>query len=364
MESGQIKVGDYVLSVSDADSVLQDVVAMRLDDVVSRLRGPRDSSVTLGIKRVTPAGVELFNVALKRSRVSLTGQAVQFELLAHPIERESKLAYIRVPKLYKDFSAAARGEAEYASAARDVEKALTQAKAAGAKGLVLDLRGNGGGAFDEVAAVTDLFIDVGPVVQQRNSTGQISVLAAEETGQEWSAPLVVLVDAATASGAEMIAAALQDYQRAIIVGQTTYGTGTIQMIIDLDRYKEKRGGPSYGLLKLTVHKAYRASGKSIQLDGVTPDIEFAVAPNKGTKRERDKKYPLGSESVPAMKMEPAQAPVVSLVPELIKRHAARQQRASPAVNSTVAGSPAQDATVNMALWVLSDMLSLQVPEKQ
>ncbi len=187
--------------------------------------------------------------------------------------KDIPVGVIDVPSFYQDYQARSEGDEDYRSTTRDVRRLIGELKAEGMKTLVMDLRNNGGGYLTEATALVGLFIEQGPVVQMRETGGRIEVLDDPEPGLAWDGPLVVLVNRASASASEIFAGAIQDYGRGLIVGQQTYGKGSVQNLYPLDRYAL---GPKsgFGQLTVTIGKYYRVTGDSTQHRGVTPDIEL------------------------------------------------------------------------------------------
>jgi carboxyl-terminal processing protease len=272
--STEIKVGDRITAVGQGETgALTDVVGWRLDDVVQLIRGPESSFVRLQIlpASASPGTLES-QLLLKRTRITLESQAAKKEV--HTLrrgERELRVGVIAVPSFYQDFQARMKGEAEYRSTTRDVHRLIDELKAEGIDSLVVDLRDNGGGHLSEATSLVGLFVERGPVVQLRETSGRIEVLDDPEPGVAWGGPLVVLVNRASASASEIFAGAIQDYQRGIVVGQQTYGKGSVQNLYPLDRYAL---GPKagFGQLTVTIGKYYRVTGDSTQHRGVEPDI--------------------------------------------------------------------------------------------
>ena len=277
----RLQPGDRIVGVSqgkDGDS--QDVIGWRIDDVVDLIRGPKDSVVMLN---VLPADSGLqgpaVDIALTRNEIQLEEQAAKSEILEVPdIDADGELTHLRIgvidlPTFYLDFEAYSQNRPDYRSSTRDVRKLVNQLKRENIDGLVIDLRDNGGGSLAEANTLTGLFIDKGPVVQVKDNRDRVSVHEDREPGVVWSGPMAVLVNRYSASASEIFAAALQDYGRALIVGEPTYGKGTVQNLLDLDSMT----GAServYGQLKLTMHQFFRINGGSTQNRGVIPDIAF------------------------------------------------------------------------------------------
>ncbi len=273
--SGLLKANDRITAVGQGKSgEMVDVIGWRLDDVVQLIRGPSSSVVRLSIlpAGVMPGGKE---TALQfiRNKVTLEAQAAQKKptLTVKRGERDLKIGVIDVPSFYLDFDAKVAGEKNYRSTTRDVAKLIAELKKENIDGLIMDLRGNGGGHLSEATGLVGLFIPKGPVVQLRETGGRIEVLNDPEPGAVWEGPLAVLVDRTSASASEIFSAAIQDYGRGIIIGQQTYGKGTVQNLYPLDRWAL---GPNagFGELTVTIGKYYRITGDSVQNRGVIPEV--------------------------------------------------------------------------------------------
>lgn len=274
MMSGKIKVGDRVVAVGQGDKgPMTDVVGWRIDDVVDLIRGDKGTKVRLD---VLPAEAGLDGkhtmVAIVRDKVRLEEQAASKSIIDAGGKR---IGIIKLPGFYLDFEAARRGDADVRSATSDVAKLLTELKLAKVDGVVMDLRENGGGSLVEAIELTGLFIDRGPVVQVRETGGRVSVQGDEDRGVAWAGPLAVLVNRSSASASEIFAAAIQDYGRGLIVGEPTFGKGTVQNLIDLDRWPDK-DGPQFGQVKLTIAQFFRITGATTQHTGVVPEIQFPI----------------------------------------------------------------------------------------
>ncbi|NQD38917.1 carboxy terminal-processing peptidase [Permianibacter sp. IMCC34836] len=274
-KSKQIFAEDKIISVGQDNQPMVDVVGWRLDDVVDLIRGKAGSVVRLEVMpHSAGADGKTKIISLVREKVKLEEQAAKSEVIKIDRPgRQHSIGVITVPKFYVDFQARAMGDENYKSVARDVRDLLVKLKADKVDGVILDLRNNGGGGLDEAAQMSGLFIDQGPIVQERTQFGQISVLPDEDPGETWDGPLVVLINGQSASASEIVAAALQDYGRALIVGETSFGKGTVQTVVDLNRYRDGPG-QNFGQIKLTVHKFYRVDGNSTQHRGVVPDIQL------------------------------------------------------------------------------------------
>lgn len=275
---GRLKPGDRVVGVAQGDEAMVDVVGWRLDDVVALIRGERETVVRL---EVLPTDNGLSGAAtvidIVRNEVKLEEQAAQRDLIEVPDGDEvRRIGIIRVPVFYVDFQGRARNEPNYRSSTRDVRRLINELAEEGIEGLIIDLRGNGGGALIESTTMTGLFIDEGPVVQVRDSRGRVSLEEDREPGMAWEGPLAVLVDRRSASASEIFAGAIQDYGRGVILGEPTFGKGTVQNLIDLDDLSRSETA-RLGQIKLTMAQFYRVAGGSTQAKGVVPDIMLPTA---------------------------------------------------------------------------------------
>ncbi len=275
---GRLKASDRITAVGQGSAgELVDVVGWQLDDVVQLIRGPSGSKVRLQVVAGDAApGAPETMLELTRDKIKLEEQAAKKSVV--PVKRGGEtvnIGVITVPSFYQDFDARNRGEKDYISTTRDVRRLLGELRKDRVAGLVLDLRGNGGGHLDEATALTGLFIDRGPVVQLRATSGEIQVLEDPVPAVAYNGPLVVLVDRFSASASEIFAAAIQDYRRGIVIGQQTFGKGTVQNLYPLDQYGSRSGtDQGLGQLTLTMGKFYRVNGGSTQHKGVIPDIEL------------------------------------------------------------------------------------------
>ncbi|MBK7250502.1 MAG: carboxy terminal-processing peptidase [Gammaproteobacteria bacterium] len=270
--AGTLGVNDRIVGVGQGRSgPFTDVIGWRLDDVVQLIRGNAGTTVRL---QILPAGAAPGSnekqLEFVRNKVTLEAQAAQKEVRTiRRGDRTLKIGVITVPSFYQDIDAQSSGDENYRSTTRDVRRLLGELEAERIDGLVLDLRGNGGGFLPEATALTGLFIDRGPVVQLRDYTGRTEVLDDPEPGATYGGPLGVLVDRFSASASEIFAGAIQDYHRGIVIGQRTFGKGTVQNSLRLDRWSQR---PVNGQLHVTIGKFYRVTGESTQLRGVEPDV--------------------------------------------------------------------------------------------
>lgn len=281
---GTLNANDLITGVAEGeDGEIVDVVGWRLEDVVDLIRGPADTVVRLQVipANALPGSPEEI-IPLTRGQVKLEEQAAKSEIMTIPHEgREWRVGVIDVPSFYRDYRALTNGDKDYTSTTRDVKKLIDELEAEGIDGLVMDLRGNGGGHLTEATALSGLFIENGPVVQLRNASGRITRLDDPNPMAQvaYDGPLAVLVDRFSASASEIFAAAIQDYRRGVIIGQQTFGKGTVQNLYSLDQYMkpDKEAADGFGQLTLTIGKYYRVTGESTQHRGVNPDIQLPSA---------------------------------------------------------------------------------------
>ena len=315
--STEIKVGDRITAVGQGESgAFTDVVGWRLDDVVQLIRGPENTFVRLQILPASASpGSQEAHLALKRAKITLESQAAKKEI--HTLQRgdkQMKVGVIAVPSFYQDFQARMKGDADYRSTTRDVHRLIDELKTEKIDSLVIDLRDNGGGHLSEATSLVGLFVERGPVVQLRETNGRIEVLDDPEPGAAWDGPLVVLVNRASASASEIFAGAIQDYQRGLVVGQQTYGKGSVQNLYPLDRYAL---GPNagFGQLTVTIGKYYRVTGDSTQHRGVEPDISLPSLLNTDDIGESTRESALPWDRINAARYtpEPAEFPLVSII---------------------------------------------------
>ncbi|MDR5905553.1 carboxy terminal-processing peptidase [Franzmannia qiaohouensis] len=265
--AGVLEPADRIIAVGqDDEEEMVNVIGMRLDEVVDLIRGPKGSVVRLDV--VPAQAVDMTRsrvVEITRDTVNLEDQAASSEVVEIRRDgRDHRVGVIKIPTFYVDFDAWQAGEDEYRSTTRDVAREVESLKEQGVDGIVLDLRNNGGGALQEANSLIGLFIDRGPTVQVRDARGRISLYGDTESGSLYEGPLGVLVNRLSASASEIFAGAIQDYGRGLVLGNRTFGKGTVQTIDDL----------SHGQVKLTRAKFYRISGESTQHRGVEPDIVF------------------------------------------------------------------------------------------
>ncbi|MDY0270648.1 carboxy terminal-processing peptidase [Trichloromonas sp.] len=268
---GQLQAEDIILEVAQGKGEPVDVTDARLRDAVSLIRGKKGTEVRLTVKK--PDGRRLI-IPIIRDVVQIEETFVKGTILKDE-KSSKKFGYIRIPSFYRDFKNTVRG-GDGRNSTDDVREELRKMTKAGIDGLVLDLRNNGGGALTDAVSITGLFIEKGPVVQIKNRNGRINVLSDQDPAIDYRGPMVVLINKFSASASEILAGALQDYRRAVIIGsEHSYGKGTVQTMADLDANLPFINLDKYrplGAMKVTTQKFYRVSGESTQYRGVVPDI--------------------------------------------------------------------------------------------
>lgn len=327
-KSKQVKAGDRIIEVAQEEGEPVDVVDMKIDNVVAMIRGKKGTTVRLTIIPAdAPDPSTRKVVSLVREEIKLEEQAAKAKLIEVPGAggKTTRLGVIDLPSFYEDMSARSKGE--HTSTTADVAKLLTKLKAEKVDGIVLDLRRNGGGSLEEAIRLTGLFIKQGPVVQVRDSDGAIEVRKDPDPTVLYEGPMIVLTSKGSASASEILAGALQDYDRALIVGDsTTFGKGTVQAVVQLapilQRSYKMTLETDPGALKLTIQKFYRPGGESTQLKGVASDLSIPSVTDYADFGEKSLDAPLPWDTVPAAKFEKLNM-VQPHLAELKKRSQAR-----------------------------------------
>lgn len=321
-KQGELKVGDEIMKVAQGTAEPVDIEGYEIDDAVQLIRGKKGTEVRLTVKELSGT-IKVIPI--------VRGEVQQEDIFAKSVIIKSKggpIGYIYLREFYSDFQ-----HINGRRSAEDVKNEVVKLKAVGVKGIILDLRDNGGGSLSDVVDMAGIFIDNGPVVQVRSSDEAPMTLKDNAKGALYDGPMAVMVNDNSASASEIMAAALQDYKRAVVVGSTTYGKGTVQKVVPLDEFLDpmtrvklasiadsakivdaNATDNSLGALKLTVQKFYRVTGASTQLKGVTPDIMLPdpyVSPNSG---ERHDKAALRWDVIPPAEFQPTNS--VSNIPEL------------------------------------------------
>lgn len=284
----KLEVGDIIMKVRQEEEIeAVNVVGMRLSDAVKLIKGPKGTNVILTLKKVDGT---IEDLSIPRDEIELEETYAKSTIVK---KEGTTFGVINLPKFYIDFE-----DYNSRNAAGDVKKEIERLKAEGMEGLVLDLRNNGGGSLKTVVEMGGLFIDEGPIVQVRSTGEDKEVLKDTDRGIEWAGPLVILVNELSASASEILAAAMQDYKRAIVIGsKQTYGKGTVQNIVDLNRMIRSNTNGDMGAFKFTTQKYYRINGGSTQLEGVKSDV---VVPDRYSYidiGEKDQDNPLAWDEI-------------------------------------------------------------------
>jgi len=274
--SKELEKGDKVIGVGQGDDGdFEDIIGWRLDDVVTKIKGKKGSVVRLLVlKKESQIDDYPDTVRLVRDRVDVVDEDATFEVIPFMDEnRTYNIGMIKIPSFYINFEEAQRGVKDYKSVTRDVRRCIDSLKNLSVDGIIIDLRNNGGGSLQEAIDLTGLFIETGPVVQIKSSSGRIEIEKDFDKRIHYDGPLLVLNNSFTASSSEIFSGALKDYNRGLIVGESTFGKGTVQNLLDLERFFPKTD-LKLGQLKITLAKYYRVNGGSTQKIGVEPHIEF------------------------------------------------------------------------------------------
>ncbi len=325
--SGLLKAGDRILGVAQgSDGAMTDVMGWRVDDAVQLIRGAPDTVVRLDIlpAEAGPDGRHKV-VSLIRKTISLDARAAKASV--HNVtdgKATRRVGVISLPTFYEDFAARQKGAQDYRSATRDVARLLEAMKREKVEGVLIDLRNNGGGSMQEAIELTGMFIDKGPVVQQRSADGKVSVGSDTRAGVAWAGPLGVLIDRRSASSSEIFAAAIQDYGRGVIIGEPSFGKGTVQTLVNLDELA-KSGKAQLGELKMTIAQFFRINGGTTQLRGVTPDIVFPAAPDAETIGESSYENALPWAQIKPVDYAPA-GDLKGVLPALVALHGDRARK--------------------------------------
>ena len=278
-KDGRLKKKDRIVGVGqDREGEMVDVVDMNLNDVVKLIRGKRGTVVRLKVIPVSQTVPKVYDIV--RAKIELQDSAARGEIIEEGIKADGspwRIGVINLPSFYMDMAAARQGQADYKSSTRDCRELLEGFREEGVDCVALDLRNNGGGSLPESISLTGLFIDTGPVVQIKDADQRVQQYDDLEPGVVWDGPLVVLVNKFSASASEIVAGAIQDYRRGLVIGDSaTHGKGTVQSLLDLGRQLFQRlpNAPSLGALKITMQQFYRPSGLSTQMEGVKSDVQL------------------------------------------------------------------------------------------
>jgi carboxyl-terminal processing protease len=302
-KDGRLKKKDRVVGVGqNADGEIVDVVDLNLNEVVKLIRGKRGTTVRLKVIPVGETAPKIYDIV--RAKIELKDAEARGEVIDEGRKADGtpyKIGVINLPSFYMDMAGARQGQAEYKSSTRDCRRLLEEFKQKGADCVVLDLRNNGGGSLPEAISLTGLFIDTGPVVQIKDADKRVQQYDDVEPGTAWDGPLVVLTNKFSASASEIVAGAIQDYRRGLVIGDSaTHGKGTVQSLLDLGRQLFQRlpNAPSLGAIKITMQQFYRPSGLSTQLEGVKSDVELPSITTHLPVGESDLDHAIGFDKVP------------------------------------------------------------------
>jgi carboxyl-terminal processing protease len=302
---GKLLTDDVIVSVGQGETgQMVDIVEMPLNDVVDKIRGKAGTLVRLGVKKGGVGNVEIYKII--RAKIQLDESAARGKIIEHKAAAGQttglKIGYINLPSFYLDMDSAKKGGTNFRSSTRDVQRILEDFKTKGVDGLVLDLSKNGGGSLTEAINLTGLFIDRGPVVQVKNSDGSVQQYSDDNRGTSWDGPLVVLTSKFSASASEILAGAIRDYRRGIVVGDpATHGKGTVQTLMDLGQTLFRNNRYKLGALKVTLQQFYLPDGDSTQLTGVPADVLLPSITSHMDVGEGDLKFALEHDKVKSAK---------------------------------------------------------------
>jgi carboxyl-terminal processing protease len=303
-KDGRLQKKDRVVGVGQGtEGDIVDVVDTNLNEVVKLIRGKRGTVVRLKVIPVGQTAPKIYDIT--RAKIELKDSEARGEVIEEgrkPDGTPFRIGVINLPSFYMDMAGARQGQAEYKSSTRDCKRLLDEFKQKGVDCVVLDLRNNGGGSLPESISLTGLFIDTGPVVQIKDADKRVQQYDDVDPGISWDGPLVVLTNKFSASASEIVAGAIQDYHRGLVVGDNaTHGKGTVQSLLDLGRQLFQRlpNAPSLGAIKITMQQFYRPSGLSTQLEGVKSDVELPSITTHLPVGESDLDHAIAFDKVPA-----------------------------------------------------------------
>ncbi len=327
-KSNLLHKGDRITAVAQGEKggEFVDVIGWRLTDVVQLIRGPKGSTVRLQIITAnSSANSKPIEIKLVRDKITLEEQSVKKDVIdIQNNKRSYKIGVISVPAFYADFDAQQKGVKDYKSTTRDVKKILNELETAKVDGVVIDLRNNGGGSLQEAIQLVGLFIKDGPVVQVKNADGTIDEGTDTDPSISYNGPLAVMVNRFSASASEIFSGAIQDYGRGLIIGDQTYGKGTVQNMIDLNRIL-RNPSEKLGQVKITIAKYYRVTGGSTQLKGVVPDVKLPDILDSHEYGESTEPSAMPWDQIKSSNFTPA-GNLKTYIPELISLHNARIEK--------------------------------------
>ena len=307
---GRLKAKDRIIGVGQGnDGEIVDVVDMNLNEVVKLIRGKRGTVVRLKLIPVGQTAPKVYDIV--RDKIELKESEARGEVIEHgkkPDGSPYRIGVINLPSFYMDMAGARQGQADYKSSTRDCKRLLDEFRQKNVDCVVLDLRNNGGGSLPESISLTGLFIDTGPVVQVKDADKRVQQYDDVDTGVSWDGPLVVMINKFSASASEIVAGAIQDYGRGLVIGDNaSHGKGTVQSLIDLGRQLFQRvpTAPPLGAIKITMQQFYRPGGLSTQLEGVKSDVELPSITTHLPVGEGDLDHAIPFDQVPAAKFQPS-----------------------------------------------------------
>jgi len=323
-KSGLLKADDKIIGVAQGeDGEFEDIIGWRITDAVKLIRGAKGTLVRLQIlKAGSDLNAKPIEISLIREKVKLEDQAAKGSVLEiMNDEKPFRIGVIDIPKFYNDFEGQRNGDGNYKSTTKDVKNILDSLKSENVDGVIIDLREDGGGSLQEAIELTGLFIKDGPVVQVKNSEGNIDIAKDPDPSIVYDGPLAVLVNRFSASASEIFSGAIQDYGRGLIIGEQTYGKGTVQNLIDLNRLSSQKN-LNLGQVKLTIAKYYRVNGGSTQNLGVVPDISYPTMIDPKDFGESSEPSALPWDEIKSADFN-RYADLTKLLPEINKKHLQR-----------------------------------------
>ena len=330
-KDGRPQKKDRVVGVGQgSEGEIVDVVDMNLNEVVKLIRGKRGTVVRLKVIPVGQTAPKIYDIT--RAKIELKDSEARGEVIEEgrkPDGSPYRIGVINLPSFYMDMAGARQGQAEYKSSTRDCKRLLDEFKQKGVDCVVLDLRNNGGGSLPESISLTGLFIDTGPVVQIKDADKRVQQYDDVDPGTSWDGPLVVLINKFSASASEIVAGAIQDYRRGLVIGdKATHGKGTVQSLLDLGRQLFQRlpNAPSLGAIKITMQQFYRPGGLSTQLEGVKSDVELPSLTTHLPVGEGDLDHAIAFDKVPAATFQSSGRVSDDMLKTLRDRSASRVQQ--------------------------------------
>jgi carboxyl-terminal processing protease len=330
-KDGRLQKKDRVIGVGQgSEGEMVDVVDMNLNEVVKLIRGKRNTIVRLKVIPVGQTAPKIYDIT--RAKIELKDSEARGEVIEEGRKADGspfRIGVINLPSFYMDMAGARQGQAEYKSSTRDCKRLLDEFKQKGVDCVVLDLRNNGGGSLPESISLTGLFIDTGPVVQIKDADKRVQQYDDVDPGTSWDGPLVVLINKFSASASEIVAGAIQDYRRGLVIGdKATHGKGTVQSLLDLGRQLFQRlpNAPSLGAIKITMQQFYRPGGLSTQLEGVKSDVELPSLTTHLPVGEGDLDHAIAFDKVPAATFQSSGRVSDDMLKTLRDRSAGRVQQ--------------------------------------